>query len=61
MLALGARKSLMEKGPYFRDRVQFRNLFYFWGLFIIQGLYFQYFGFIHVKLKIVNSVGMYTS
>ena len=51
------------KGPYYRDRVLIRTFLAFWvpigSLFILQGPYFQCFGFIHAKN--VNSVCMYTA
>ena len=51
------------KGPYFRDRVLIGTFLTFWvpigSLFIFQGPYFQYFGYIHAKN--VNSVCMYAT
>ena len=52
-----------QKGPYYRDRVPIGTFLASWvpigSLFIFQGPYFRFFGFIYAKN--VNSVCMYTT
>ena len=52
-----------QKGPYYRDQVPIGTFLASWvpigSLFILQGPYFRFFGFIYAKN--VNSVCMYTT